>query len=219
MCGKTRFRDGSLALRESQRSIGSNGFGAAAKRIYHKFGFRPLTLRVLGEIHLTAGFLQQPDAQCFNAARATVIFLEDAIQWKDTWWWHQQQCMWPILAPARSHEWRHTGYFGNRGKVWDGPLVHCYGYEWHLEAKKKTWSSTFKEFAVQAFRYAQSTLPATLIPEIEKPAEFRKKLKGEAEEELPSWRVGSREPAVEIIGDSELVISWLNGTSLPKARN
>ena len=67
-----------------------------AKNLYRKFGFEPLTLRVLREIHRTAGLLKPPPPQ-FTAATSTVALVADAFCWRDSWWWHQTQGLGQLL--------------------------------------------------------------------------------------------------------------------------
>ena len=190
-----------------------------AKRLYSKYGFTSLTTRVLREIHRTAGMLRQPDAERFHGSNSTVILLSEAIQWRDTWWWHQQQC---VMTGSGSGEWRHASNFGTRGKVWDGPFVSYYGHEWHREARKDTWASTFEEFAKRAYCDVQSIFPESKVrcdavqhgPSDKPPREVV---------DVPvTWRLqlpNTPATAVEFLGDSELVIGWVNGIALPRARN
>ena len=55
-----------------------------ARTIYANMDVDPLSLRVLREIHRTAGLLQRPNSITFTAACATVVLLQDAIEWRDT---------------------------------------------------------------------------------------------------------------------------------------
>ena len=97
-----------------------------------------------------------------------------------------------------------------------------YGHEWHREAKKETWASTFEEFAKHAYRYVQSTFPEAGA----RCDGLRQGPSGKQQREMVdvpvAWRLqlqNSPATAVEILGVSEIDISWVNGTALPRARN
>ena len=88
-----------------------------ARKFYASMGFHPLSLRVLQEVHRTAGLLQRPSPVTFTAARATLVLLEDAIVWRDTWWWHREQAFGQLEDPSGHTGWKHAGNFGNRGST------------------------------------------------------------------------------------------------------
>ena len=131
-----------------------------ARSLYIKSGFTPLPVLVVREIHRAASRLQPPDSDRFIAARGTVILLADAIEWKDTWWWHRQQAAGQVLDPLDAGGWRHAANFGNRGTTWDGVFVHAYGLEWNLAAKDADiWRASYNDFLKKAYGFAKSALP------------------------------------------------------------
>eukprot|EP00973_Karenia_brevis_P009005 1219593-Karenia_brevis.AAC.1 len=94
-------------------------------------GFMPLPLRILREIHRTASMLQHPKSSRFTASRRTFLFLCDAIQWRDTFWWREQQALGQTLDPGGSAlNWKHASSQRNRGVTWDAVFVHAYGLRW-----------------------------------------------------------------------------------------
>ena len=88
-----------------------------------------------------------------------------------------------------------------------------YGNEWTTAACWATWNSTFNDFAKTAFELAQSQCPVQSKPprsvEADQPA--RKKRRVAFHVEVP-WRPLSSEfTAAEVVGDSQLVLNWMNG--------
>ena len=183
-----------------------------ARSLYIKSGFTPLAVLVLREIHRAASRLQPPDSDRFIAARGTVILLADAIEWKDTWWWHRQQAAGQVLDPLDAGGWRHAANFGNRGTTWDGVFVHAYGLEWNLAAKDADmWRASYNDFLKKAYGFAKSALPRygkqSTLDIDERP---RKKPRVLTDLVLP-WNLYDEEIGAEVVGDNELVVNWVNG--------
>eukprot|EP00973_Karenia_brevis_P050091 6952393-Karenia_brevis.AAC.1 len=87
----------------------------AARSYYDNMGCEPLTLKVLREIHRTAALIRLPGLDDFAGSRATTILLSDAIEWRDTSWWHVQQALGQILDPLNRNCWRHAANVGTEG--------------------------------------------------------------------------------------------------------
>ena len=191
-----------------------------AKSLHMKHGFTPLPTLVLRKIHRAASRLQPPNATRFAAAADTVVLLADAIEWKDTWWWHQQQAAMQQLEPRG--DWRHAPTFGTRGNTWDGVFVNAYGLEWSSIAKDPArWATSFEEFVEKAYAYAKSTarrIDPQPMHDVHSTAGHAKQPRTLPQLEL-QWQSYDREIGVEIVGDNETVVNWLNGQAAATSRD
>ena len=189
-----------------------------AKNLYLKLGHTPLATRVLGEIHRAASRLQPPCRNRFTAAASTVVLLADAIEWKDTWWWHREQAVGQLLDP-RGGDWRHSPKFGNRGNTWDAVLVYAYGLEWNLVARDPVkWAASLKEFVHKAYEHAKSAVPVATERPPHPDASFTKNPRVLSDILLP-WTLYETEIGTEIVGDNEIVINWMNGQAAASSQD
>jgi hypothetical protein len=188
----------------------------SAKGLYSKMGFTSMTSRVLKEIHRAASRLQPPCQKRFTAAANTVVLLADAIEWKDTWWWHKEQIAGQILDPGGSTGWKHARNFGSRGKTWDGVLIYAYGLEWNLVAKNtERWANSFEIFVSKAYEFAKSSPPRSreqlAIGSADEPPIKRPRILSDL---ILPWTQYDNEIGAEVVGDNELVINWANGLAI-----
>ena len=123
-----------------------------------------------------------------------------------------------LLDPSGQEGWKHS-VGGFRGKLWDGPLVHCYGYEWQDLAGSSECKSSFMQFAVKSFEYARSSFPLPKVQEEVRSAPLlpAKRKRVVVDQPVP-WHVYPQGlVALECMCDSDIVVRWVNGCSAVRA--
>eukprot|EP00973_Karenia_brevis_P014752 2014352-Karenia_brevis.AAC.1 len=78
------------------------------------------------------------------------VFICDAITWKDTTWWRQQQHN-ADLHGSNAGSWRHASHWRGQNKRWDTPLVYHYGRNWLQMAGQDFWHQSRQRFIERAF--------------------------------------------------------------------
>ena len=197
------------------------------KERYWKAGFKSITTRVLFKIFDYARnsiIVQNTDTQA-----ATIQ--KDIIKWKDNTWWNMMQ-------PGDSQD-RHTG----RGRLktkWETIFWQQWDTEWYdqvgncpkhelqhfkVDFVRKVFQRNKIKYTKDIDRIAAPKISARLLQakqdkkkrERKRKREELEQAKGRASEEV--WQTGSKsQDVVQIRGDSQVVINWLNGAAIITGR-
>ena len=158
-----------------------------------------------------------------------VILLQQAVDWKSTPWWRRQQDV--AAALGKQHE-KHAKTYGAHSAKWDFALEEAYPGDWRgLTRDKKKWNDIREDWIPSAYKWARlkrhdgsqgnneqdpskvvgGRLPVLMdTPSVERPS----KLRIVWFEDEREWVASDFRLAIEIIGDGETVVDWVNGAAL-----
>ena len=180
---------------------------AYARKQYTKLGHKSLAELYLQSLHRLAGRV----GRSLRSERVP-IFLADAITWKDTAWWHQTQRI-GYTDGVDAGRWRHAAGWNGRKKKWDMPLVYHYGDTWMHCSGTEGWQKSQGNFVESAFdmigcHRRQKLLAIELSGQ---PLAKKPRLTFDVEQVWGPTHGPS--VSIEFLGDSEVVINWINGAS------
>eukprot|EP00930_Biecheleria_cincta_P032316 TRINITY_DN22425_c0_g1_i1.p1 TRINITY_DN22425_c0_g1~~TRINITY_DN22425_c0_g1_i1.p1 ORF type:complete len:365 (+),score=19.24 TRINITY_DN22425_c0_g1_i1:329-1423(+) len=142
--------------------------------------------------------------------------LPACILWFDQQWWMWRQALGFVLDPSQARgQWRHA----TPGKClsWEHVFQKIFGNSWKERAACTKWKQLRGEFREGAYKvFGLRTLEARYskqrkcgrTPQAEL---VRERPQRDISGIEPGWACSDSRPRVEIVGDSLLVISWLNG--------
>ena len=179
---------------------------ARSKAYYKKMGHRTLLERYLLNLHRYANCVRS------SLDQRVPILIADAITWKDTNWWRRQQDDARLLRGDMGR-WRHASDWRGIRRKWDMPLEYHYGRAWLHCTSSKDWDSTLTSFIDSAFDMVGCHRSIKEKMESLSTEPVRKKAR--VVFDLPVlWDKPQNEAVpMEILGDSAVVIAWINGVA------
>ena len=186
---------------------------------YIKKGNVPLFEQVLQRILALGTKIAPPE----SSGPPLKLNLAALIPWRSTTWWRTVQA----LTKDKGYSWRHATNYGPRGSVWDGVFVGVFGDAWEVTLGSIDHSNpkVRAEFVRKAMELVDLARPT------------RANQVNQAESEAPRVRppkrprtIGPRDdsigtlgtpltPSLTLIGDSQLVSTWINGQALVKGHH
>ena len=171
-----------------------------------EYGVPSLIEKYLHNLHRFAATVGASHAQRLP------IFIADAITWRDTNWWRQRQRD-GHRERADAGRWRHASDWRGLHRKWDSPLVYHYGQHWLHRASAKDWSSTRPAFIESAFAMIGCQRSLKEQREPPEPEHARKRARVVIDPPVQWEKSVNQAVPIEILGDSAVVVAWINGTA------
>ena len=175
-----------------------------------KWGIKRMGERVLERI-FARGFRCVRDDPLANGQNP----VRDALCWLDELSWRFQQALGSMVDPRSvEHRWRHPR--PGRAAMWEDSFVHVFGVEWKadlagaLVAGRKDLRQSFVVGCASLFEVGVPSESAPRGKSISHPILRSDIDAGIDPGDSMAWMHGSVD-RFEIVGDSELVVGWLNG--------
>jgi len=152
-----------------------------------------------------------------KSARAAIT-LANTIPGRDTTWWHTVEALGAAEDRANEGAWRHA-QIGPRPWTWDRALADAFGDDWKFSARgwnpssksdrDNVVSKLYKVIGVEPPEKKSQTDGARVV----EPVPVCKKARTPPPRS-DAVHAAQRRPTVQAIGDSQLVINWVNGAAL-----
>ena len=141
-------------------------------------------------------------------------FLPACIMWWDGQMWRLQQALGTVLDPSQvTSQWRHTRTGTHHG--WETVSKNIFGDQWKQKAASTDWVQMKGEIRDAAYKmFNMASLEERFrnrTPKKHPTGEPLRKRPRVTFREPMQWTTSPGVPRVEVLGDSLLIISWLNG--------